>query len=197
MAVRVRAPDVVSVMLQVPAATVSVQLSTPSLTVTLPVGVPAPGTTGATVKFTVTACPTIDGSGLSDVMLVVVLAALTVCEFATEVLALKLASPLYAPVIEYDPALGKVIVQEPAPAVSVALQVFVPPSETSTVPVIVVGVTAAPGATTATLTLKVTVCPVTEGSGLSEVIVVVVSALFTVWDTEAEAGLALKLASPA
>ena len=180
MAVRVRAPDVLSVMIQVPAATVSEQLFTPSLTVTLPVGVPAPGATGTTVKFTVTGCPTFDGSGLSDVMVVVVSAGLTVCEFAAEVLPLKLASPPYAPVIEYDPTLAKAIVQEPAPALSVALQLFVPPSETSTVPVIVVGVTAAPGATAATLTLKVTVCPVTEGSGLSDVIVVVVSALFTV-----------------
>ena len=94
MAVRVRAPAVVSVMLQVPAATVPVQLSTPSLTVTLPVGVPAPGAAGATVKFTATTCPTFDGSGLSDVMVVVVLAGLTVCEFAAEVLPLKLASPL-------------------------------------------------------------------------------------------------------
>ena len=77
------------------------------------------------------------------------------------------------------------------------IQELVPPSETETVLVIVVGATAAPGATAATVTLKVTVCPVTEGSGLSEVIVVVVSALFTVWDAEAEAGLALKLVSPA
>jgi hypothetical protein len=131
------------------------------------------------------------------VIVVVVSAGLTVCEFVAEVLPLKLASPPYAPVIEYDPALGKAIVQEPAPAVSVTLHVFVPPSETVTVPVIVVGATAAPGATAATVTLKVTVWPVTEGSGLSEVMVVVVSALFTVWDTDAEAGLALKLVSPA
>lgn len=49
------------------------------------------------------------------------------------------------------------MVQEPVPAVSVAIQVFVPPSETVTEPVIVVGATAAPGATAATVTLKVTV----------------------------------------
>src|ERR1043166_3153930 len=99
-----------------------------------------------------------DGSGLSDVMVVVVSALLTVCEFVAEVLPLKLASPPYVPVIEYDPTLGKAMVQEPAPAVRVAVQVLVPPSDTVTLPVIVVGATAAPGATAATITLKVTVC---------------------------------------
>ena len=49
MAVSVRAPRVVSVIEQDPAATVPTQLSTPSLTVTLPVGVPAPGATATTV----------------------------------------------------------------------------------------------------------------------------------------------------
>ena len=101
------------------------------------------------------------------------------------------------PVIVKGPALGKLIVQDPAPAVRLARQEFVPPSETVTDPVIVVGVTAAPGALAATVTLNVTVWPVTDGSGLSEVMVVVVSALFTVWEAEAEAGLALKLVSPA
>src|SRR5512143_1944563 len=100
------------------------------------------------------------------------------------------------PVIEYDPGLAKVIAQEPAPAGSAAQEVLVPPSDTVTVPVLVVGATAAPGATAATVTVKVTVWPVTEGSGLSEVMVVMVSALFTTWDAEAEAGLALKLVSP-
>ena len=186
-----------SVILQVGIATVPVQLSTPSVTLTFPVGVPAPGATGATVKFTVTACPTFDGSGLSEVIVVVVLAGLTVCEFVAEVLPLKLESPLYAPVIEYVPVLGKAILHEPSPATNVTTQELVPPSETVAEPMMVVGATTAPGATAATVTLKVTVCPVTEGSGLSEVMVVVVSALFTVWDAEAEAGLALKLVSPA
>lgn len=77
-AVSVRAPGVVSVILQVPAATVPMQLFTPSLTVTLPVGVPAPGALAVTVKLTVTAWPTSEGSGVSDVMVVVVSALLTV-----------------------------------------------------------------------------------------------------------------------
>ena len=113
-------------------------------------------------------------------IVVVVSAGLTVCEFATAVLPLKLESPPYVPVIEYGPGLGKAMLQEPAPTVSVAIQVFVPPSETVTLPVIVVGATAAPGALAATVTVKVADWPVTEGSGLSEEIVVVVSALFTV-----------------
>ena len=179
--------------MQVPVATVPVQTSTPSVTLTFPVGVPAP----ATVKFTVTACPALDGSGLSEVIEVDVFVLLTVCEFAAEVLALKLESPPYVPVIEYDPAPGKAIVQEPAPAVNVAIQELVPPSETVTEPAIVVGVTTTPGTTAATVTLKVTVCPMLEGSGLSDVMVVVVLALFTVWEAEPEAGLALKLVSPA
>ncbi len=43
-----------------------------ALTVTLPVGLP-----GATLKFTVTNRPTLDGLGVLPVMLVVVLAGLT------------------------------------------------------------------------------------------------------------------------
>ncbi len=48
-AVSVRAPAVLRLREQVPAATVPVQLSVPSPTVTLPVGVPAPGAATATV----------------------------------------------------------------------------------------------------------------------------------------------------
>jgi hypothetical protein len=71
----VRAPLVVSEMSQLPVATVPVQLSTPSLTSTLPVGVPP--AVGATVNSTVTACPLPDGSGSSEVIVVVVSALLT------------------------------------------------------------------------------------------------------------------------
>src|SRR5689334_15876761 len=58
-------------MLQVPAATVPVQVAALALSVmvTLPVGVPS---AAVTVKFTVTACPTMDGSGVSLVIVVVV-----------------------------------------------------------------------------------------------------------------------------
>src|SRR5437588_12587138 len=92
-------------MLQVPLATVPVQLSTPSLTVTLPLGVPAPGATAATVKFTVTACPTFDGSGVSEVIVVVVSALLTGCDAIADAgLALKLLSFAYVVVRVLVPA---------------------------------------------------------------------------------------------
>ncbi len=59
----------------------------------MPVGVPAPGAVTVTEKATVTAWPTTDGSGVSLVIVVVVLALSTVCDAAAEVLPLKLASP--------------------------------------------------------------------------------------------------------
>src|SRR5262245_59958245 len=92
-AVSVRLPTVVSVMLHWPAATVLVQLSTPSLTVTFPVGVPAPGAFTVTLYCTVTALPCVEGPGLSEVIVVVVSALLTVCASAAEVLPLKVLSP--------------------------------------------------------------------------------------------------------
>src|SRR5215510_3858805 len=174
-------------MLQAPAATVPVQLSTPSLTVTLPVGVPAPGETTATLYCTVTACPWVEGSGLSPVMVVAVMALSTVCASAAEVLPLKLESPAYVAVRLLAPAEVKVSahwpaatvpVQETAPSLTVTLPVGVPPPD---------GVT--PYCT-------VTACPTTEGSGLSEVIAVVVASLLTVWGSPAEV-LPLKLESPA
>src|SRR6476661_6954964 len=65
-AVSVFEPGVVSVIEHVPEATVPVHvlpLASLTVTVTLPVGVPPPGAVGVTEKFTVTACPTADGSG--------------------------------------------------------------------------------------------------------------------------------------
>src|SRR4029079_2592325 len=63
-------------MLQLPLATVLVQVSTPSLTSTLPVGVPLP--VGTTVNLTITVCPLTEGSGPSEVIVVVVSVLLTV-----------------------------------------------------------------------------------------------------------------------
>jgi hypothetical protein len=54
-----------------PAVSAPVQEETPSLTATDPVGVPRPAGEDCTVKFTVTGCPATDGSGATDVMLVV------------------------------------------------------------------------------------------------------------------------------
>ena len=77
-AVSVFAPVVVDVRLHVVAGSVMTQLSVPSLTVTDPVGVPAPGATADTTAVTVYAALEFDGSGVSAVMAVVVLALLTV-----------------------------------------------------------------------------------------------------------------------
>jgi hypothetical protein len=89
-AVNVRFPAVLSESVQLPAATEPLQLSTPSLTVTEPVGVPP---LDVTEKLTVTACPTDEGSGTSEVMTVVVLARLT--EWGSvSALDVKFASPL-------------------------------------------------------------------------------------------------------
>ena len=87
------APAVVGIRGQLPAATEPVQLSVPSLTVTLPVGVPLPGATAVTVKFTGTGCPTTDGSGRSEVIAVVVLALFTTWFTWLEVLLTKVSSP--------------------------------------------------------------------------------------------------------
>jgi hypothetical protein len=76
-AVKVLAPAVARVRLQVPVATAPVQVVALALsvTVTFPVGVPL---AEVTVKLTVTAWPTTEGSGEAPVMFVVVLFRLTV-----------------------------------------------------------------------------------------------------------------------
>src|ERR1041385_7759479 len=126
---------------QVPVATVPVQLSVPLLTVTLPVGLPA---VDVTVKLIVTLWPTTDGSGVSDVIAVVVTARLTWCGSGAEVLVVKFASPASVAVSGCEPAVLKVSEQVPAATVPVQLVV---PLVTVTLPV---GVPA-PGAVTATL----------------------------------------------
>ena len=85
-----------------------------------------------------------DGSGRSDVMVVVVAAVLTVWLSTADVLVLKFASPAYTAVRVFAPELVKVIEQVPAATVPVQLSV---PSETVTLPVSV----PAPGGVTATL----------------------------------------------
>ena len=92
-AVNVRAPMLVRARVHVPDATVPVQVSAPPLTVTttLPVGVPAPGATGWTVKLTATGVPNTDASGVSAVIVVVVLALLTFNVNAESVFAPQLS----------------------------------------------------------------------------------------------------------
>jgi hypothetical protein len=77
------------------------------------------------------------------------------------------------------------------PTATLAVQVWVP-SLTVTVPV---GVPL-PGALAATVNVKLTAWPVTEGSGVSAVMVVVVAAAFTVWATPADV-LPVKFPLPA
>src|ERR1700687_1634497 len=74
LAVNVRAPAVNNDSMQLPAPALSgpEQELTPSETVTVPVGVPSPGGVAATVKPTSIGCPVTLGSGVSDVMVVVV-----------------------------------------------------------------------------------------------------------------------------
>ena len=147
MAVRFLAPAVAKAIEQLPAPEVRlpVQLCVPSETVTLPVGVPVPGATTATVKLIGTGWPTQDGSGKSDVIVVVVLVVPTVCAVAgLETLPLKFVSPAYVAVRDFVPGVVNAIEQVPAAAVAVQLSV---PSETVTLPV---GVPL-PGVATATL----------------------------------------------
>jgi hypothetical protein len=118
-------------MLHEPAATVAVHESVPSVTVTFPVGVPVPGADTLTVYETVTASPTMDGSGVSDVMAVTVLALLLVCESAVDALPLKVPLPVYVAVKLDVPGLVNVMSHEPAATVSVQLLV---PSLTVTLP---------------------------------------------------------------
>ena len=74
---------------QLPASTVPVQSIMPSLTVTLLVGVPP---LEVTLYDTVTTCPTVDGFGECQVIVVVV-SAVTLCGTPVDVLLLKLLSP--------------------------------------------------------------------------------------------------------
>jgi hypothetical protein len=64
----------------------------PSRKVTVPVGVPAPGATALTVAENVTLCPNTDGF-TDEVTVAELLALLTVCVMAADVLPVKLLSP--------------------------------------------------------------------------------------------------------
>ena len=69
----VTSPLVVTLVVPPLSVPVSVTVVTPSVAtnVTVPVGVPAPGATGATVAVKVTGCPTTDGSGDEETVVVV------------------------------------------------------------------------------------------------------------------------------
>jgi hypothetical protein len=143
----------------------------------VPVGVSAVPCGSSSVTVTVTVetwfTTTIDGitAAVVDVCRV-----FTVCVTPAEVPGLKLLSPAYFAVIVFVPAVCGVSEQLPAPELSVIVQVSPAPSSTVIEPV---GVPE-PGAFTVTATFTVTGWFTTDGFGVLEVIVVVVSALFTV-----------------
>jgi hypothetical protein len=169
-AVRFFAPAEVGVSVQVPAATVPTQVAVPSLAVTFPVGVPPPGATAPTVKVTVTAWPTTEGSGVWLAIVVAVPAWFTVCATPDDVLVVKLASPAYVATRFFVPAVVGVSVQVPVATVPLQLAV---PSLTFTLPV---------GVPPAEVTVKLTATPwpTTDGFGVCVVIDVVVPAGLTV-----------------
>jgi hypothetical protein len=134
----------------------------------------------------VTAWPTAEGSGVSPVIAVVVVAGFTVCATPAEILPAKFASPPYVAVSVLAPAVIGVSVQLPAATVPTQLTV---PSLTVTVPL---------GVPPADVTVKLTTTPwpTTEGSGVSPVIAVVVAAAFTAWASATDT-LPAKFPSPA
>src|SRR5689334_8368652 len=106
----------------------------PSWKTTKPVGVPAPGNTAATVAVKVTDWPKTEG--VSEVVTVVAVSAwLAVCVTTPEVLVLKLRSPLYRAVSEWEPAESEVLVKETWPAERGRVSSVEAPSFNVTVPV--------------------------------------------------------------
>ena len=84
---------VVGTRLQLVAGSVIAQLLIPSLTVTVPVRVPAPGAVTATLAVTEIGVLTIDGSGVCEVMTVLVEALFTTWFSGADVLPELLESP--------------------------------------------------------------------------------------------------------
>ena len=112
----------------------------PSLNVTVPVGVPIEE---VTIDVNVTAWPYVDGFSEEE-SAVELVALLTVCTSADEVLPAQLASPLYTSVRLWLPALSAEVDNVATPeAFSVAVPRDVAPSWNVTVPVHHAGLTVA------------------------------------------------------
>src|ERR1043166_1826924 len=140
----------------------------PSLKVTLPVGVPLPGELALTVAVKVTDWPYTEVL-VEEPRVVVVGSLFTCCVRAGElVLLLKLASPPYTAVMEWEPTEREAVARVAWPELRVAVPRVVAPSLSVTEPV---GVPVA-GATADTVTVKNTVWPDTDG--LSEELTVLV-----------------------
>ncbi len=113
-----------------------------------------------------------DGSGVSAVIVAVVLALLTVCVKLGEVLPVKLVSPLYTAVIVWLPTVSALVEHcavPPDKATALQPAIVAAPSLNWTVPV---GVPL-PGAVTLTVAVNVTLCPKTDGLAFDMTAVVV------------------------
>ena len=133
------------------------RVAVPSMKLTVPVGTPEPGATGATVAVKVTDCPKAVAFE-DELSVVVVLAWLTVCVKGLLLLSLavKFVSPGYDAVIVWLPTPKAEVVKVATPlAFTVPVPRVAVPSMKLTVPV----GTPAPGATGATVAVKVTDCP--------------------------------------
>jgi hypothetical protein len=148
------------------------------LTVTVPVGISPLGL--VTLKVISTDWPGADGSGLSLVIVVTVVAGPTRCGSTAEVLGPNPPPPPYEAVNECEPEALNAIVQLPEP-----IGFSIPTHDCI---VLELTVTEPAGVPLMLLTLKVisTDWPTTDGSGLSLVIVVVVVGEETVCGSAAE-----------
>src|SRR6059058_1021895 len=129
----------------------------PSWKVTFPAGVPAPGLLAVTVAVKVTDCLNTDG--LAEELADVVVLYFTVCVKLGDVLPLKLASPPYDALIEWEPTASVLVtnVAWPEPF-RVPVPRVLEPAMKVTVPV---GVPAA-GLFAVTVAVKVTGCADTD-----------------------------------
>jgi hypothetical protein len=107
----------------------------PSSKVTVPVGVPEPEELTVAVKVTVR--PTLAGLGEPEMEVEVVPPVLpvTVCESAADVLPLKLESPPYTAVIEFEPVDSEEVARVARPLLSDPFPSVLAPSLKVTVPV--------------------------------------------------------------
>src|ERR1700674_4484128 len=135
-----------------------------------PLGVPAPGATAVTVAMNTTPWPTAEGFCV-EISAVAESALLMVCVSGAEILAVKLLSPLYVAVMLRTLGRSELVDNIAFPVLStIRVPRLVVPSLKVIVPV---GVPA-PGGGTATVAVKVTLCPKTDGFGVLARVVVVV-----------------------
>lgn len=143
---------------------------TPSKKVSVPVSVPAAAEVAVAVNITL--CPRV--TGLSDDATVVDVAAvtpaLTVCKIPDDVVAAKLASPLYMQKIEWFPCASEGVVNVALAAAKVtAGPSGFPLSRKVTLPV------GMPGVADVIVAVKVTACPTIEGFGEEAIVAKVVA----------------------